>query len=234
MKKIIAIILSVFVMLGSAYAVDQAKVQTREQIHEPGTGLVNESQPQQIREQDRDQLTVLPTEARARMMAHTPQELNEMIQQRRAMLNTNLSNMPQKMQNIYKNENNVRLAVHAMLAMENLTGGIGPQVSEIAKQFNNSVMSTINAEERIQNRGALARFFAGGDSQAADDIQTQITKNKERLQELKQLEGNCNCSQEVKTTLQEQIQNIETEQNRLSDVAQEQRNSKGIFGWIWK
>jgi len=128
----------------------------------------------------------------------------------------------------------VRLAVHALLAMENLTGGIGRNVSQIAREFNNSAQATIRAEERIQTRNMLMSFFFGGDEQAAEEMEQEVNRNRERIQELKRLMQECECEEEVKAMLQEQIQNMEQEQNRIQELAQNEKKSKGIFGWLWK
>ena len=101
-------------------------------------------------------------------------------------------------------------------------------------EFNNSVQATIRAEERIQTRNFILSFFFGGDEQAAGEIEQEVNMNQERIQELTQLMNQCECDNEVKAMLQEQIQNMEQEQNRLQELAQEQKKSKGLLGWLWK
>jgi hypothetical protein len=114
-----------------------------------------------------------------------------------------------------------------------LTGDIGRNVSQIAREFNNSVQATIRAEERIQTRNWLVRFFVGGDREAAEDIEQEVNRNRQRIQELKQLREECDCDEEVRNMLQEQIQNMEQEQNRLQQSAQNEKKDKGIFGWLF-
>ncbi len=139
-----------------------------------------------------------------------------------------------KLGNISRNQNRIRLAVHALLAMENITGGIGPQVSEIAREFNNSMQATIKSEEKIQARNQIVRFFAGGDYKAAQEIEQEINQSRVKVQELKRLREECNCTDEVKAMMQEQIQNMEQEQSRLSELAEQEKQNKGLFGWLWK
>lgn len=167
-------------------------------------------------------------------VAQTPQELETMIKQKQQEMEAEQAQLKGETANMVKNQNQVRLAVHALLAMENLTGGIGPQVSAIAKGFNNSAQNANKAEEKIQQRSGLARLFAGGDHEAAKAMEQEVNQNQERIQQLKQLKEQCNCSQEVKDMFQEQIQNMETEQNRLAELAQDEKQKKGMFGWIWK
>ncbi len=164
--------------------------------------------------------------------------INEITQNReqfQEQITQDLDEMPLRQRNIYQNQNKVRIAVHALLGTENLTGGIGKEVSEIARDFNNSVQSTIRLEEQIQNRNRIARFFAGGDLEAGRNLEQEVLENQNRVQELKQLTEECDeCGEEVKELMQQQIQEMEQEQGRLQALAQREKTSKGLFGWIWK
>jgi len=134
---------------------------------------------------------------------------------------------------VIKNQNQVRSAVHSLLEMEEVVGGIGPQVSEIAKEFNNSVEATQKTELKISNRNSFVRFFMGGDKDAAKDLKQQIQENRERIQELRKLGEDCDCGEEVRNMFQEQIQSMEQEQERLDDIVAKENQSKGLFGWLF-
>ena len=134
----------------------------------------------------------------------------------------------------FRNQNQVREAVHALLAMENRTGGIGQQVSAIARNFNNGLNKTLQAEEKIQNRGGLRRLFAGGDEGAAEEIEEQVMENEGMIEDLEDVVANCDCGEEVKVQMKEQIQIMLQENERLQQLAQEEKKSKGLFGWLWK
>ncbi|MCX8202619.1 MAG: DUF333 domain-containing protein [Candidatus Micrarchaeota archaeon] len=135
---------------------------------------------------------------------------------------------------VHENQNRVRLAVHALLEMENLTGGIGKNVSAIAREFNNSVKSTIRAEERIQTRNVVLKFLFGGDENAAAEIENATRQNSEKIQNLKQLANKCDCDEETRAMIQQQIQTMEQEQQRLQQIAQKEKKEKGLLGWIFK
>lgn len=134
------------------------------------------------------------------------------------------------------NENKVHVAVQTLLAAGNISGGIGPQISAIAKEFNNSVTAQYKAEEKIQNRNAISRFFFGGDSEAAGEIQQQIEANRIRIGNLDNLMNQCgeDCDGELKAMIQEQIQSLEQEQNRLRDLSQAELNDKGLLGGLFR
>jgi len=160
-------------------------------------------------------------------------EAKQNVQQIRQQMNQEVQQMEKKEQNVYQNQNEVRLAVHSLLAIKDTLGGIGEQVSQIATQFNNSVQSTIRAEERIQVRNPVAKFFTGGDKEAAGIIEQEANRNRERILQLKQLAEQCDCGEEVKAMFQEQIKNMEQEQNRLREIAETEKKNKGIFGWLF-
>lgn len=137
--------------------------------------------------------------------------------------------------NRLKNQNTVRVAVKTLLAAGNISGGIGDQISVIAREFNNSVKVQYTAEETIQNRNSLARFFFGGDSEAAEEIQQQIEQNRIRLANLNDLMNMCgeDCDEELKAMIQEQIQLLEQEQNRLQELSQAELEDKGLLGGLF-
>lgn len=130
-----------------------------------------------------------------------------------------------------QNRNRVRLAVHALLAAENRTGGIGQNVSAIAREVNNSVEKTFEAEEQIRARHGFMRFLFGGDENAARLIEGEAQRNRDRAAELRRSIENCTCDAETKTMLREQVRTIEQEQDRLTALAEEEMRHRGLFSW---
>jgi len=171
---------------------------------------------------------------RIQPIAKNVTELRQMVQERQELMNQELKNLTVNAKQIYQNQNRVRLAVHSLLAMENLTGGIGRNVSRIAREFNNSVQATIRAEQRIETRNMLVKFLFGGDEVAAGEMEQEIIQNQQRIQHLRQLMNQCDCEEQVRAMLQEQIQNMEQEHTRLQQLAQNEKGNKGLFGWLWK
>ena len=162
----------------------------------------------------------------------TINEVKEIVQEKNQEMIQEMAQMGELQQKVYQNQNQVRKAVHALLAAEDLVEGIGPQVSQIAREFNNSVQATVKAEEKIQQRNAFTRFFLGGENEAAEEVLQEVERNKERIQELSQLKESCECDQEVKAMVEEQIQKMEQEQERLQQLADGETKAKGILGWI--
>ena len=160
-------------------------------------------------------------------------QIRDQIQERTQDYTQEAENLTQKIKNVYTHQNKVRVAVHAMLAIGNFSGGaMGQNVSGIAREFNNSVQATIRAEERIQERSGLVRFFVGGDEKSAAEIEQEVDMNRERIQQLKQIRDS--NEGEIRSLLTEHIQNMEQEQDRLMELAQNEKQEKGIFGWLFK
>jgi hypothetical protein len=153
------------------------------------------------------------------------------IEQRKQQLQQEVASTTEADKNIVENANPVRLAVHSLLASKDLLGGIGSQVSEIAKQMNDSVATTTNAEAKIQSRGFLTRFLFGGDSAAADVISQAVAQNQQRIDDLTKLLGGANVSADIQIVLKAQITALQTAQARLEDLAQKEKSAWGLFSW---
>jgi len=159
-------------------------------------------------------------------------DLKNRIEARKQELEDEEASTTPKFKNAMKNANEVRLAVHALLASRDLLGGgIGQQVSEIAKSMNDSVATTTNAEAKIQTRGFLVRLFFGGDKTMAEVIAEAVAKNQENIQKLTDLLGQASTTAEVKLTLEAQIQALENAQARLQVLAEKEKGAWGLFSW---
>jgi hypothetical protein len=184
--------------------------------------------------QNKKKELMLQIENEVQVKAKSLNELKQLTEQRALELKSELQQLPVLEQKVLQNQNAVREAVHGLLSAEDLAGKIGPQISAIAREFNNSVSSTVRAEEKIQKRSQIIRLFVGGDKEAVETLQSALDQNKEKLMELKQLKDGCECKEEVKTMIEEQIQKMEQEQTRLEAVAEKESKAKGILGWFLK
>jgi len=217
----------------------QGEVQDEEQRNEQGDQVQNQQQEQvQTQEQEQTQTQVQNEEGLGnlengqQLRARTSNELKSMIQEKRGEMIEEVKSMKGNLQKAYENQNEVRVAVQGFLAMEDLVGGIGKQVSEVANQFNNSVQQSIKAEETIRNRNRIVRFFAGGDQETAEELQNLVDQNRIRLLQLKELKNEADCEEEVRTLMQEQIQSMELGQVKLQAMIQNERDARGIWGWF--
>ena len=186
-------------------------------------------QEQQTRNEGDEQGLLIMEQARSQAMS-----LNRSIKEAEARYADEASEMPAQQVQVYQNQNRVRVAVHALLAAENLTG-IGKNVSAVAREFNNSIQATVRSEEKVRERSGIGRFLFGGDEKAAGELEQQAIQNQQRIMQMQQLVLQCSdCEPGVQAMLQEQLGNMAQEQTRLMQLAQDEKKDKGIFGWLWK
>lgn len=237
MKKIIIISVALVLFGSMVFA------QGQQGPNDSAIGTMNLEQSQQGQQVQTQQQTQNQAEENKLMITQQQQlvldkveAVHQLIQQKQQEMNQEIEALEKTEQKIYQNQNQVRLAVHSLLAMEELTEGIGLRVSQIAQEFNNSVQATIKAEEKIETRNQVVRFFAGGDKEAARLIEEEITRNIERIRELNHLRENCDCDEPVKVMFREQVENILQEQNRLQQLAQGEKEHPWLlgrfFGWL--
>jgi len=162
------------------------------------------------------------------------ENMRMVIRQEQQALDHELSGAPKAHQEVLQNQNRVRLAIQAILAAGAGEEGANGQISIIAEELNNSVYTTIMAEERVRERNQIVSFFTGGDHESAEEILRQVEENRIRVEELKQLIQQYDFSDDVAAVLQEQIINIEVEQNRLRVISEEKIQNNGIFGFFFQ
>ncbi len=163
-------------------------------------------------------------------------QLQNKTMENKQLLEAKLENVSNRdKQKIFRNQNKVREAVMALLALRDagdFSGGIGRNISEIARGFNNSVNKTVEAEGAIQNRKGLMRFLFGGDEKAATTLQAELNQNRVRLQQLQRIRED--YDPEFQAFIDEQTQLIEPEQTRLQELSQQELGDKGLLGWLFK
>lgn len=166
--------------------------------------------------------------------AESYQELQQMITDYKNNLDEEVKNTDRNLKQIYENQNKIKTAIYSFLSMEKLIPSVGIIVSDIATQLNNSFISTAGIENKIISRSSFSRFFVGGNFNLADNLESEINSTRDRLSLLEELALRCSDSQEIKNFFNEQIQIIKEEQNRLQELVNSEKSSKGIIGWIWK
>ncbi len=228
MKTLITI-LSVLVLLGPmVFAADTGPLKPAA-LPRPTTNPATSNVNVQAHPNESRTVSALPVK-----IAKNATELKEIVREKESQLNRELEKVEAREQNIRMKQNKVKIAVHTLLAMEDLTGGIGRNVSAIAKEFNNSVKNTTSLEAKIQERSAIVKFFLGSEKKVVEELGALLERNAERIAQLSQLKRQCNCSDEIKTVLQEQIDGMEAEQTRLHEMVNVEKKNTGILGWLFK
>jgi hypothetical protein len=160
--------------------------------------------------------------------------LQEQMALREQQLNESLNNSNNCDQETVRQQNTVRLSIYTMLIYGVLDEGYGEEIVQLANDFNNSYKTQVQAEQHIQTRNEVMRLFAGGDESAAGDILAGNEQNQQRITRMQQLVATCDCDDETRLLLQEQLQVMEQDQLRLKEIANLELSEKGLLGWLWK
>jgi len=220
----------------------QDRDQTRDQDRTQDPTLSDGDGPDrdQVRDQTRDQDCVagedcepIQDQDRDRLQIHTPDQLRDVIQEQQRLMQDRDDGAGEEMQQIQRNQNQVRVAAMAFASSSDLFGPNGPVVARIAQDFDASVEATIRSEEQIRNRSAFTRFFFGSDDEEVASLSNQLVQNQNRIQELNRLMDEWDGDSQVQAILKEQIKNIEQEQLRLQQFVDEESTSRGLFGFLF-
>ncbi len=218
----------------SVRQVQEIREQVRENVTDDTNRTIREAQRetvqlvQTVREQSTEQVQIVRATSAENVTA-----LRATIREQRELVQAANANLSEQRRLLAENQNEVRLAVHTLLAMENLTGGIGPQVSAIAREFNNSAQANLAYEERIQNRDTFSRLLFGGDRAAAAQINQTLAQNQARIEQLTQLMQGADLDPDTQQLMQEQLQVLQMEQDRLRLLVQQETANRGLFGWLF-
>ena len=162
-----------------------------------------------------------------------PAHLREMIRSREEVMGEGVQTLPPQAQERFRHENQVRIAVFALLAAENMTG-IGPLVAGVAREYNASVNAQWGDEIRMEERSGIMLVLFGGDRQTAERISFQAEENKRRIEEIRGIIlTSSSTDPALSSVLLEQLDQMEVEQRRLDERARIEVQKRGVFSWIY-
>lgn len=128
----------------------------------------------------------------------------------------------------------VDLALFALSSTGNLTGITSPGLARLAAEINASHEYALQAEQQIRTRSSFMRMLIGGDREAAGQMIQYADQNQQRIQAMEQMLMNCSdCDPQVRVMLEEQVQVLAREQNRLLTLGQKEMSDRGLFGWLF-
>ncbi|NVO65880.1 hypothetical protein [Methanofollis tationis] len=145
-----------------------------------------------------------------------------------------LQQVGMRQQNLSGERDGAQVALYALSIAGNVTGRDGPELARLGAELNTSSAAAYAAEEQIKNRNSLMRMLYGGDREAAGLLIQYADQNQQRIQVMEGLLANCSdCDPQVRLMLEEQVQVLSQEQNRLIVLGQEEQADKGLFGWLF-
>ncbi len=213
---------------------DQDRDRDRDRLRDPSLHIGDEpiQDQDQLRDRLRDQLEDPDQDRdRDRIRANDSSGLQEVITTSGEVSNDVTNGLQTEIRELARNRNRVEVGVMALIASQNMIGQEGGAIANLAQEIHSVHRTMIQEEEQVQSRGFLSRFFFGGDSDRAATIQNQLQQNKQRMEQIRQYLSDCDCDEQVRTMLQEQIQAMEEEHARLREVAEDEVSTWGLFSW---
>jgi len=127
----------------------------------------------------------------------------------------------------------VAKAVEVLLSAADRSGGIGPQIREIARAHNEGQNK---AEEELAQSRAQARWrrlILGADYQALKEARKEIQQMQVRIEQLKRIQEKVQ-NQALAQQIQEAVQTLEREKAGLLEELNLEENQFSLFGWLRK
>ncbi|MFH1346860.1 MAG: hypothetical protein ABIH10_01270 [Spirochaetota bacterium] len=150
---------------------------------------------------------------------------------------SNTQNQQQKQEreqiNVEEHRSAVSNFVQSLLSVADGNEGIGQQVMVIAQQQNQSASTTIQAMEKVQTRSKIKTFFLGSDYKNLGTLRSEMVQTDNRLEQLNELVENTQ-NEGDKTELQNQIQTLEQEQEKIESFVKTNETKFSLFGWFTK
>ncbi len=192
---------------------DQEQSQGRDQLKD-GTG---DGEPDQ--DQDRDRIHVDSAESLDQYVMEQNQVRSQEQEGEGAQVQTRVE---------------ARVAADAIMAAESLLGQGGAHMSQVAQEMSQAMDSLTKNESLLENRSRLQLFLFGQDSEAVSEMEQTMEQNQSRIEEMQQYILTCeDCDQAAVQLVQNQIQNLEQEQNRLQTVVSDAGDQLGLFGFLF-
>lgn len=118
-------------------------------------------------------------------------------------------------------------------ASDRLEKVIGEEVRLIAQQQNQSVSTTLEAMEKIQNRSKIKTFLLGTDYKNLGALRSEMVQTRNRID---QISRSLLISRDATDTaaIESQMMEMEKELEKMENFVREQEGKFSLFGWLLK
>lgn len=121
--------------------------------------------------------------------------------------------------------------VHSLINASKMMGGIGPRVSELARNVNESSQRLMNYEEKLRNRNIIIKFFFGADQGVVNATEQELEITWSRIKELESLEMQVGDEQ-LKAMFQEQLRLMNLEMAQVQIKLVNEKKARGLIGFL--
>ncbi|MFH1280885.1 MAG: hypothetical protein ABII08_04730 [Candidatus Beckwithbacteria bacterium] len=127
----------------------------------------------------------------------------------------------------------VAQTVEELLTTQGAKGGIGQQVSEVAREQQQAQQEIEGELDKLGARQGWARKLFGPDYKAIKNLNQQIERNRLRIRQLEQLQTQV-ANVADQTQIQEAAQALVEQNTALEEQIQAEEQTGSLFGWLFK
>jgi hypothetical protein len=122
--------------------------------------------------------------------------------------------------------------VQELLTTVGAKGGIGQQVSEVAKEQNDEQQATRDSIDKIDSRSGLLKALIGPNFKELGNIRAQIARTDDRIQKLNQLKDQFAGDAATQKLIGDTVTALQTQLASLENKVQTEESSPSLFGWL--
>ena len=127
----------------------------------------------------------------------------------------------------------VAQTVEELLITQGAKGGIGQQVSEVAREQQQAQQEIEGELDKLEAKQGWMKKLFGPDYKAIKNLNQQIERNKLRTRQLEQLQTQV-ANQADQTQIQEAVQALIEQNTALEEQIQAEEQVGSLFGWLIK
>ena len=125
----------------------------------------------------------------------------------------------------------VAKAVQLLLSAADRSGGIGPQIREIARAQNEGQTKAEANLLQARRENKVAQLILGSNYQNLKEAKKELTQIEARVRKLQQIQTKL-TNQGAQQQIQEAIQTLEVQKTALQEALRQEENSFSLFGWL--
>ncbi len=123
--------------------------------------------------------------------------------------------------------------VEELLTTQGAKGGIGQQISEVARQQQQAQEDIEEQVDKLEARRGLMKKLFGPDYKAIKNLNRQMGRNQLRIQQLEQLQTQV-TNQADQTQIQGTVQAMVEQNTVLQEQVRAEEQVGSLFGWLFK
>jgi hypothetical protein len=105
-------------------------------------------------------------------------------------------------------------------------------MASISNEISMTAKDSVDQQNRIDSRNPVTRFILGGDRQAASALLQDAGAYETQINALQQILSSGTVNPAMKPVLEQEIQVLQKEHDRLTSIATTESQSRGILGFL--